>query len=197
MKPIDITKQILAMHEDEVMNNMLEEVKNELVNQGITSIEIDKENGNMRLKSDLLFESGSADIKKKGKKQIGMISKVLALKLKEEKYKTAIDTIFIEGHTDNVPISSYRYGRHWTNKELSSQRAINTFAVMNLETNNEIITLKNIDNKSLFSYSGYADTRPLCDEDTNVCRNKNRRIEFYFTVNTPRLKNIKKEASSK
>lgn len=30
MKPIDITKQILAMHEDEVMNNMLEEVKNEL-----------------------------------------------------------------------------------------------------------------------------------------------------------------------
>jgi hypothetical protein len=30
MKPIDITKQILAMHEDEVMQNMLEEVKNEL-----------------------------------------------------------------------------------------------------------------------------------------------------------------------
>ena len=30
MKPIDITKQVLAMHEDEVMNNMLEEVKNEL-----------------------------------------------------------------------------------------------------------------------------------------------------------------------
>ena len=30
MKPIDITKQILAMHEDEVMHNMLEEVTNEL-----------------------------------------------------------------------------------------------------------------------------------------------------------------------
>ncbi len=30
MKPIDITKQILEMHEDEVMNNMIEEVKSEL-----------------------------------------------------------------------------------------------------------------------------------------------------------------------
>lgn len=30
MKPIDITKQILAMHENEVMEDMFEEVKNEL-----------------------------------------------------------------------------------------------------------------------------------------------------------------------
>ncbi len=73
---------------------------------------------------------------------------------------------------------------------MSSQRAINTFSEMNFETNNEILSLRNIKNKSLLSYSGYAETRPLCFEDSDECRNKNRRIEFYFTVNTPEIKKI-------
>jgi flagellar motor protein MotB len=146
----------------------------------------------MRLKSDLLFQSGSADISQEGKRQIGKIAKILVSKLQEEKYIMAIDTVFIEGHTDNKPISgAYKNGRSWTNKELSSQRAINTFSEMNFETNNEILSLRNIKNKSLLSYSGYAETRPLCFEDSDECRNKNRRIEFYFTVNTPEIKKIK------
>lgn len=180
----------------EARKDLLQSLKDELLKEKI-NVDIDKENGNMRLKSDLLFSSGSADISDEGKRQIGEIAKILVLKLKEEKYLTAIDTVFIEGHTDNVPITSYKYGRNWTNKELSSQRAINTFSEMNLETNNEIISLKNIKEKSLFSYSGYADTRPLCVDDSNECRNKNRRIEFYFTVNTPEINKIKKEGSKK
>lgn len=173
----------------EARKDLLQILKDELIKEDI-NVEIDKENGNMRLKSDLLFQSGSADISQEGKRQIGKIAKMLVLKLKEEKYISAIDTVFIEGHTDNVPITSNKYGRSWTNKELSSQRAINTFSEMNFETNNEILSLKNTKNKSLLSYSGYADTRPLCFEDNDECRNKNRRIEFYFTVNTPEIKKI-------
>ncbi len=173
----------------EARKDLLQILKDELIKEDI-NVEIDKENGNMRLKSDLLFQSGSADISQEGKRQIGKIAKMLVLKLKEEKYISAIDTVFIEGHTDNVPIASNKYGRSWTNKELSSQRAINTFSEMNFETNNEILSLKNIKNKSLLSYSGYAETRPLCFEDNDECRNKNRRIEFYFTVNTPEIKKI-------
>lgn len=180
----------------EARKDLLQSLKDELLKEEI-NVEIDKENGNMRLKSDLLFQSGSADISDEGKRQIGKIARMLVLKLKEEKYLTAIDTVFIEGHTDDKPINnSYKYGRNWTNKELSSQRAINTFSEMNLETNNEILSLKNIKNKSLLSYSGYAETRPLCFEDNDECRNKNRRIEFYFTVNTPLdLLKVKKEGS--
>jgi chemotaxis protein MotB len=179
----------------EMRKDLLQSLKDELSKEEI-NVDIDKENGNMRLKSDLLFQSGSADISDEGKRQIGKIAKMLVLKLKEEKYLTAIDTVFIEGHTDNKPINgSYKYGRSWTNKELSSQRAINTFSEMNLETKDEILSLKNIKNKSLLSYSGYAETRPLCLEDNDECRNKNRRIEFYFTVNTPELKKINKEGS--
>lgn len=173
----------------EARKDLLQLLKDELIKEDI-NVDIDKENGNMRLKSDLLFQSGSADISQEGKRQIGKIARMLVLKLKEEKYISAIDTVFIEGHTDNVPITSNKYGRSWTNKELSSQRAINTFSEMNFETNNEILSLKNIKNKSLLSYSGYAETRPLCFEDSDECRNKNRRIEFYFTVNTPEIKKI-------
>lgn len=174
----------------EARKDLLQLLKDELIKEDI-NVDIDKENGNMRLKSDLLFQSGSADISQEGKRQIGKIAKILVSKLQEEKYIMAIDTVFIEGHTDNKPISSaYKNGRSWTNKELSSQRAINTFSEMNFETNNEILSLRNIKNKSLLSYSGYAETRPLCFEDSDECRNKNRRIEFYFTVNTPEIKKI-------
>lgn len=180
----------------EYRTELLQTLKNSLLNQNI-NVEIDKENGNMRLKSDLLFKSGSADISNEGKRQIGEIAKILTLKMKSEKYLKAIDTIFIEGHTDNIPILGFKKLRvSWTNKELSAQRAINTFSEMNLKTNNEILVLKNIKNKSLFSYSGYADTRPLCLDDTKTCRNKNRRIEFYFTVNTPDLEEIKKSSKN-
>jgi chemotaxis protein MotB len=179
----------------EARKDLLQSLKDELLKEKI-KVDIDKENGNMRLKSDLLFSSGSADISEEGKRQIGEIAKILVLKLKEQKYLTAIDTVFIEGHTDNVPIRVLNRCRPlWSNKELSAQRAINTFSEMNLETNDEILSLKNIKEKSLFSYSGYADTRPLCLENTNECRNKNRRIEFYFTVNTPEINKIKKESS--
>lgn len=177
----------------EYRTELLQSLKDELLSQDI-NVEIDKENGNMRLKSDLLFQIGSADISEEGKRQIGEIAKVLVQKLKEDKYISAIDTVFIEGHTDNSPISSSKYGRFWTNKELSSQRAINTFTEMNYETNDEIFLLKSIKNKSLFSYSGYAESRPLCLEDTIECRNKNRRIEFYFTVNTPEIKKSKNKS---
>jgi len=48
-------------------------------------VEIDKENGNMRLKSDLLFQSGSADISQEGKRQIGKIAKMLGSKIERRK----------------------------------------------------------------------------------------------------------------
>lgn len=175
----------------EYRNKLLTDLKIKLLKQNIY-LEIDKENGNMRLKSDLLFQSGSAEISPEGKRQIGEIAKILVQKMKDEKYLKAIDTIFIEGHTDNIPLKVSNVCRSsWSNKELSAQRAINTFTEMDNKTNNKILALKNIKNKSLFSYSGYADARPLCIKNSEDCRNKNRRIEFYFTVNTPDIKKIK------
>jgi flagellar motor protein MotB len=186
----------------EYRGELLQNIQNELLKKDI-KVEIDKENGNIRLKSDLLFEVGSADISDLGKNQIDEIAKLLLQKMTENKYLMSIDTIFIEGHTDSVPIIGSR--KYLSNKELSAQRAINTYSEMLIATNNGIERLKNKKGKHLLSYSGYASTRQLCREDelTNkdevseyelkACRGKNRRIEFYFTVNTPDVKKIKEE----
>ncbi len=187
----------------EYRGELLQNLQEELLGQNI-NVEIDKENGNMRLKSDLLFESGSADISTEGKRQIGEIAKLLMVKMMEKKYIMAIDTIFIEGHTDTVPIRvSQGYRAQWSNKELSAQRAINTYSEMLSATDDNINELRNKKGKYLLSYSGYASTRQLCEEskfesvelldknELNSCRSKNRRIEFYFTVNTPDVKKMK------
>ncbi len=187
----------------EYRGELLQDLQEELLGQDI-NVEIDKENGNMRLKSDLLFGSGSADISVEGKRQIGEIAKLLMVKMIEPKYQMAIDTIFIEGHTDTVPIRVSRgFRAQWSNKELSAQRAINTYSEMLIATDNKINALKNKKEKHLLSYSGYASTRQLCNEnelkqvdmpasnELKLCRSKNRRIEFYFTVNTPDVKKMK------
>ena len=142
-----------------------------------------------------------------GKRQIGEIAQLFMIKMIEPKYKMAIDTIFIEGHTDDVPTGISLRKKGITNKELSTFRAISTYTTMLEATNNGIESLRNKNDKHLLSYSGYADTRPLpiCKNinfennstliEINKCRNKNRRIEFYFTVNTPDTKKMKEHLS--
>jgi chemotaxis protein MotB len=77
--------------------------------------------------------------------------------------------------------------------ELSAQRAINTFLLMDKLTNGEFSKLKNKEGKALISYSGYGDTRPIASNDTKEGRERNRRIEFFFAVNPPDIKEIKNE----
>ncbi|MDD3854886.1 OmpA family protein [Sulfurimonas sp.] len=205
-KEDELSNEIKKIEQNiEYRGELLQNFKEELLGKDI-SVEIDKENGNMRLKSDLLFKSGSADISIEGKRQIGEIAKLFMLKLIDEKYKIAIDTVFIEGHTDSIPIRVSNSCRDlWSNKELSAQRAINTYSEMQVATDHEINNLKNIKNKHLLSYSGYADNRQLCNEmqieknatveEFDMCKSKNRRIEFYFTVNTPDTKKMKEKIS--
>jgi len=202
-KEDELSNEIKKIEQNiEYRAELLQSLKEELQSKNI-SIEIDKENGNMRLKSDMLFESGSANIKSDGANVIGEIAKLLMMTMQETKYKEAIDTIFIEGHTDSVPIKvSNRCRSQWSNKELSAQRAISTYIEMMNETQNKINKLKNKKGKHLLSYSGYADTRPFCSEQEKAeanatreelleCQKQNRRIEFYFTVNTPDTKKMK------
>jgi len=205
-KEDQLTNQIKKIEQNiEYRGELLQILQEELLGKNI-NIEIDKENGNMRLKSDLLFKSGSAIISEEGKRQINEIAQLLMINMVKLKYKNAIDTIFIEGHTDSVPISISRQRiRQWSNKELSAQRAINTYSQMVIATNDKINTLKNKKEKHILSYSGYADNRQLCNEkeiikssnyeELKLCRSKNRRIEFYFTVNTPDIKKIKDHLS--
>lgn len=159
---------------------LLESLKTSLKNKNI-DVDIDPQNGNMRIRSDTFFAIGSSDLSMDGHYKISIIAKEIVEQMKKEKYHNAIDTIFIEGHTDDIPIDTFRGGRRWTNMELSAQRAINTFMAMNKAA--QIDNLKNSTERHLFSYSGYADTRPI---PGNKDSSKNRRIEFFFALSIPK-----------
>ena len=111
----------------------------------------------------VLFDSGQAQVKPAGVEVLTQVGDVLN--------KISDKQIRIEGHTDNVPISSKLQSRFKTNWELSTARA--TTVVRHL------IDRGGVDRKHL-SAVGYADTHPLASNDSEEGRSSNRRIEIVL-----------------
>jgi len=101
--------------------------------------------------------------------------------LTSEKFKGSVETVFIEGHTDNVPINTGMFPSNW---DLSTKRAINTWLLMG-GTTPSLQQLKNKKEQMIFSCSGYAETRPIADNNDVNGRRENRRIDIRFTMSPP------------
>lgn len=164
---------------DTIRNQFLKEIQSSIV-----MVEIDEKKGTITLPEGLLFNRGEAKFKnEESKKLIKKLSFVFVKLLNEDKYSNRIDTIFIEGHTDNTQVKGKAYG----NWELSVNRAIETWKLMNnAGTQPKISTLTNKKGEPFFSCSGYADTRPVIPDATNEKGHEaNRRISFRVTVTPP------------
>lgn len=111
----------------------------------------------------VLFDSGQAQVKPAGVKVLKQVADVLN--------KITDKQIRIEGHTDNVPISSKLQGRFKTNWELSTARATTVVRYL--------IDHGGVDRQYL-SAVGYADTHPLASDDSEEGRATNRRIEIVL-----------------
>jgi len=111
----------------------------------------------------VLFDSGQAQVKPAGVKVLKPVSDVLN--------KISDKQIRIEGHTDNVPISSKLQDRFKTNWELSTARATTVVRYL--------IDQGGVDRQHL-SAVGYADTHPLASNDSEEGRSSNRRIEIVL-----------------
>ncbi len=112
----------------------------------------------LTLKGSILFDSGSASLKKEALPLIGKVAVIL------ERY--AQSTIEIEGHTDNVPINSARFE---SNDVLSSYRALAMFDYLVENTSLDPAKIK---------HSGRGEYIPAADNSTPEGRAKNRRIEI-------------------
>ena len=108
------------------------------------------------LTEGVLFASGRADLKEPARKVLAPIAAEL---------KKIPNDVMIEGHTDNVPVKSGKYGSNW---ELSMARA---YSVL------EFMQEQGLPAKHLAGI-GYGDTRPAGDNATIEGRAKNRRIEI-------------------
>ncbi len=166
---------------------LLHFMQEELEKSGI-KVEVDEQHGILRISEGILFDVGLADVKPEGQVVIKKLGEVLEVALEEEKFKGRVETIFIEGHTDNVPIVTEFFPSNW---ELSTKRAINTWLTMS-GANPKLTTLKNDKDEIIFSVSGYADTRPIPgnSNSTEEGRSKNRRIDIRFSMTPPSEKDI-------
>ena len=119
------------------------------------------------LQSEVLFDSGSAEIKPAGRENLRKIASVL--KDISQSIPADINWILrVDGHSDKQPISSSTFPSNW---HLSSARAINvvTFLIQN-----------GVPPKRLVA-AGFGEFQPLDPGSTAASYKRNRRIEFKLT----------------
>jgi flagellar motor protein MotB len=175
---------------EQVRRDILHEVETELKNKNIP-VEISDNETVLRIPETLLaFESNEFRIPHSGKvrETVLDIGRVLHIAISKEDRWKSLDTIFVEGHTDNR-----RSPRQMGNWGLSTFRAISVWNYwdQNLTEDESLENLKNHDNKPLFSVSGYGETRPAqVIQRTEDEFQKNRRIDIRFTVRRPALEEL-------
>jgi chemotaxis protein MotB len=123
----------------------------------VTVTETDK-GVSVRIMDSVLFEPGGAKIMRSA---YPLLTKLAAV-MKDSPYN-----ILVEGHTDDVPISTKEFPSNW---ELSTQRAINVV---------KFFIKENVKPDKL-SATGYAQYHPIVPNITEENRAKNRRVEINF-----------------
>ena len=114
----------------------------------------------------ILFPSGEAQITSAGVKVLQRVGNVL--KNAEKK------VIRVEGHTDNVPMSSALAGKFPTNWELSTARATNVVRFLQEKVGVEPERLEAV---------GMSEYHPVASNAKPVGRSQNRRIEIALLPN--------------
>ena len=111
------------------------------------------------LEGSVAFDPGVADINSKAFPALKGIGKLI---------NKIPNAICVEGHSDNVPISTPKFPSNW---ELSIARAVNVTKYLIEHANVSPLRL---------SASGYGDSRPLFPNDTAKHKAKNRRVEIVL-----------------
>lgn len=124
----------------------------------------------VRIKEHGTFQSGQADLTPNFRPVLRIIQDVL---------RHTEGRIVVEGHTDDVPISTARFRSNWA---LSSARAVSVAHA--LFGDGEL-------DQSRFTIAGYADTRPLVSNETEAGRARNRRVEIV--INQGLSEDVKQE----
>ncbi len=117
----------------------------------------------LEINASALFNQGEADIQPEAKKTLADAAQVLA----ENEF-----AIEVEGHTDNLPISTAKFPSNW---ELSSARAC---SVVRLFIEQGIVAKR-------LTAAGAADNHPVLPNDTPEGRARNRRVTITVLAPEP------------
>lgn len=113
----------------------------------------------IRLGSKVLFDVGKARLKSKAFPILKEIAAII---------RTEDNEVYVEGHTDNVPIHTRQYPSNW---ELSTARAMSVVRYLH--------DVGGIDAKKLAAV-GHGEYRPLVPNTSPERRARNRRVEIFI-----------------
>ena len=116
----------------------------------------------IRMTDSALFDSARVEIRPDAQIILAEICEII------DEYNDMIDTIWIEGHTDSVPISSDKYK---DNTDLSAMRATNVRRF--------VLGIMVIDPSKVVPV-GYGEYRPVDTNETEQGKANNRRVDFVI-----------------
>ena len=160
----DITDQDIeqGIGEKSPYQILLEDIQEIIDRNGLTeTVKIREEDAGvvLQLSESILFDLGKSDLKADSTPILEVISGLIP---------SIENEIMVQGHTDNIPISSGTYESNW---ELSTSRAVNVVKYF--------IETKGFD-PTRFSATGYGEYRPLVDNTTEENRAINRRVDILI-----------------
>ncbi|TDX51923.1 OmpA/MotB family protein [Orenia marismortui] len=126
-----------------------DDIKLEITDRGLT----------IRFSGKILFDLGRAEIKNNGQ---GILDNIAGF------IKSMPNSIVVEGHTDNWPISNSQFPSNW---ELSTTRATNVIRYFIEEGNI---------NPARLSAAGYSKYKPIKSNNTKENRAINRRVDVII-----------------
>lgn len=143
---------------DELLSDMKDEIE-----QGQIKITQLADRLSISMVDKILFPSGEAAVTRAGVRVLERVGKVLK--------GTRDKIIRVEGHTDNVPISSKLEKKFPTNWELSTSRACNVVRFLQEEVGIPGSRLQAV---------GMSEYKPVATNETASGRGQNRRIEILL-----------------
>jgi len=160
--------QIANMEKAEQFDELYEELTNYLTENGLeTILNVEKDNSRiiLRMSHSAFFDSGTTELDAETKEILAEVCVII------EEYRDVIANVYIEGHTDNVPIRSYKFNDNW---DLSVLRATSVLRY--------IATLMDF-NGIEFVAAGYGELYPIASNETEEGREQNRRVDFVISSN--------------
>lgn len=100
-----------------------------------------------------------------------------------------VEAVFIEGHTDNIPVTATLPDGSTSNLELSARRATNTYQQI-VKEQPMLKEFKNPFGQQALSVAAYGEQRPIANNLTPQGRDDNRRIDIRLVMHAP----VSKEA---
>ena len=156
---IALMVEVTLQQQAEADTDKVKEALEAEINSGKVEVESRGKKVVIRIKDNGSFPSGSATLREEF---LPIMTKM------REVVKQIPGQFYIEGHTDDIPISTPRFRSNW---ELSSSRAVSVA--------HELFKDDAIDQQR-FTVVGYADTHPLVPNKDRLSRAINRRVEIII-----------------